>query len=232
MTGETAHRRKLGGVSEIATRWTSARSAARPHGRPARSGQRGRQPVGRLPAQDHGSEPTTGRQNIKSGKRLHYKWIKRKGATQVASEIVEFRMPDKLTIVNFGDSYASGEGAPYASGPKWGSSGEQCHRSSNSGQAKAVRAYKTAHPESAIAFLNVACSGAGVRDGITGSQKKKGFFEQEDFPTRVKPQYEQARRWLDDNSFEQLNIAIVSIGGNDIGFGPLVTTFLIEPGKS
>ena len=170
-------------------------------------------------------------QNIKGGKRVYYKWIKRKGTTQVASEIVEFRMPDKLTIVNFGDSYASGEGAPYASGPKWGSTGEQCHRSSNSGQAKAVRAYKAAHPETAIAFLNVACSGAGVRDGITCSQKKKGCFEQEDFPTRVKPQYEQARKWLDDNSFEQLNIALVSIGGNDVGFGPLVTTFLIEPGN-
>jgi hypothetical protein len=170
-------------------------------------------------------------QTIKGGKRLHYKWIKRKGTTQVASEIVEFRMPDKLTVVNFGDSYASGEGAPYASGPKWGSSGDQCHRSSNSGQAKAVKAYKAAHPETAIAFLNVACSGAGVRDGITGSQKKKGFFEQEDFPTRVKPQYEQAKKWLDENSFEQLNIAIISIGGNDIGFGPLVTTFLIEPGN-
>jgi hypothetical protein len=170
-------------------------------------------------------------QNIKSGHRVFYKWIKRKGTTQVASDIVEFRMPDKLTIVNFGDSYASGEGAPYASGPKWGSTGEQCHRSNNSGQAKAVKAYKTAHPETAIAFLNVACSGAGVRDGITGSQKKKGFFEQEDFPTRVKPQYEQARKWLDDNNFEQLNIALMSIGGNDVGFGPLVTTFLIEPGN-
>jgi hypothetical protein len=170
-------------------------------------------------------------QNIKGGKKLYYKWIKRKGTTQVASDVVEFRMPDKLTIVNFGDSYASGEGAPYAAGPKWGSTGEQCHRSSNSGQAKAVKAYKTAHPETAIAFLNVACSGAGVRDGITGSQKKKGFFEQEDFPTRVKPQYEQAKKWLDDNNFEQLNIAIVSIVGNDVGFGPLVTKFLIEPGN-
>src|SRR5678815_722490 len=138
---------------------------------------------------------------------------------------------DRLTIANFGDSYASGEGAPYASGPKWGSTGEQCHRSSNSGQAKAVKAYKGAHPETAIAFVNVACSGAGVLDGITRSQKKKGFFEHEDFPTRVKPQYEQVKEWLDRNSFEQLNIAIISIGGNDVGFGPLVTMFLIEPGN-
>jgi hypothetical protein len=166
-----------------------------------------------------------------SGKTLYYKWVKRRGTAQVASEVVEFRMPDKLTIVNFGDSYSSGEGAPYASGAKWGSSGEQCHRSGNSGQAKAVREYKRQHPETAIAFLNVACSGAGVRDGITGSQKKRGFFEDEEFPTRVKPQYEQAKEWLDRNSYEQLNIALVSIGGNDVGFGPLVKSFFLAPGN-
>jgi hypothetical protein len=165
------------------------------------------------------------------GKKLYYKWVKRKGQTQTASQIIEFTLPDKLTVVNFGDSYGSGEGAPYSSGPKWGSTGEQCHRSGNSGQAKAVRAYKQANSHTAVAFKNVACSGAGVRDGITGSQAKKGFLESEDFPTRVKPQYQQAKEWLAQNGFEQTNIAIVSIVGNDIGFGPLVRDFFIAPGN-
>lgn len=171
-------------------------------------------------------------QQYRSGKKLSYKWVKKKGTTQAASHIVEFRMPDPLTIVNFGDSYASGEGAPYSSGKKWGSSGDQCHRSGNSGQAKAVKAYKKGHAETAIAFLNVACSGAKVLDGITRSQEKRGFLEDEDFPPGVvKPQYKQAKEWLEKNHYEQLNIAIVSIGGNDIGFGPLVTKFLIMPGN-
>lgn len=186
-----------------------------------------------FPHSDHPTPNAVDRnpQEYRSGTKLYYKWIKRRGNAQVASDVVEFRVPDKLTIVNFGDSYASGEGAPYATGKKWGESGEQCHRSGNSGQAKAVKEYKRAHPETAIAFLNVACSGAGVRDGITGSQKKKGFFEDEDFPTRVAPQYEQAKGWLAKNRFEQLNIAIVSIVGNDIDFGPLVKKFLIELGN-
>lgn len=186
-----------------------------------------------FPHTDHPTPNPVDRHAAKyaSGKRVFYKWVKRRGSAQTVSPMVEFRMPDKLTIVNFGDSYSSGEGASYTSGPKWGTSGEQCHRSSNSGQAKAVREYKRRHPETATAFLNVACSGAGVRDGITGSQKKKGFFETEEFPTRVKPQWEQAKAWLDRNGYGQLNVAIVSIGGNDVGFGPLVQKFLLEPGN-
>jgi len=170
-------------------------------------------------------------QRYRSGKKLYYKWVKRKGNTQVASDIVEFRLPDKFTVVNFGDSYASGEGAPYTEGPKWGPTGEQCHRSSNSGQAKAVKEYKRAHPETVIAFLNVACSGAGVFDGILNSQKKPRFLESGDFPTRARAQYEQAKEWLAQNGYEQMNLAIISIGGNDINFGPLVTNFFIEPGN-
>ncbi len=184
-----------------------------------------------FPHTDHPTPNVTDRnaQAYRSGKHVFYKWVTRHGSTEVASDVVEFRMPDKLTIVNFGDSYGSGEGASYRDGPKWDN--EQCHRSGNSGQSRAVKAYKHGHPETAIAFLNVACSGAGVRDGITGSQKKKGFFEDEDFPTRVKPQVEQAKEWLAQNRYEQLNVAIVSIGGNDIGFGPLVTKFFVEPGN-
>lgn len=165
--------------------------------------------------------------SINSGATTHYKVVKKRGTSQEASRVVSFAMPDKLTIANFGDSYASGEGAPFASGARWDH--EVCHRSSNSGQSRAVKDYRSKHPEVAVAYRNVACSGAQVRDGMTASQSKSTPFWNETLNTRVAPQLDQVEAWLKDNRYEQLNIALVSIGGNDVGFGPWVTEYFLAP---
>lgn len=166
-----------------------------------------------------------------SGAKLYYKWAMRRPNDKEWKEsgVVDFRLPDKLSIVNFGDSYSSGEGAPNKNPPLW--ENEQCHRSANSGQAKAVAKLKRDYPDTAIAFKNVACSGAEIDEGVIRSQKKRTFFQDADFPTLVPPQVDQARRWLSENHYDKLNIAMFSIGGNDVNFGGAVQHFLIEPGN-
>lgn len=165
---------------------------------------------------------------IGSGRTAHYKLVKKRGATVSASPLVTFTMPDKLTIANFGDSYASGEGSPYSSGDRWDN--ELCHRSGNSGQARAVRTIKDENPGIAIAFKNVACSGAQVAEGILLSQKKKTWFgESEELQRVVTPQMTAVRDWMADNGYAELNIAMVTGGGNDVNFGLFVEKFFVLP---
>ena len=85
-------------------------------------------------------------------------------------------------------------------------------------------------PRRLIAFINVACSGAEIYEGIIVTQEKRGLFQDENSPPiLVKPQGDQVHEWLGNNHYEKLNIAMFSIGGNDIGFGPTVRNFLIVP---
>lgn len=165
---------------------------------------------------------------ISSGRTVHYKLIKKRGTQLSTSPLVTFSMPDKLTIANFGDSYASGEGAPYEQGADWDN--DLCHRSSNSGQARAVNTIKREFREIAIAFKNVACSGAKVNEGIMLSQKKPTWFgEPEDLQTVVKPQLAAVRDWMGENGYAELNIAMVSGGGNDVNFGYFVEKYFVQP---
>lgn len=165
---------------------------------------------------------------IGSGRTVHYKLLKKRGTSVTASPVVTFVMPDKLTIANFGDSYSSGEGSPYSTGDKWDN--ELCHRSGNSGQARAVRTIKDENPGIAIAFKNVACSGAQVAEGILLSQKKKTWFgEGEELQRVVTPQLTAVRDWMGDNGYAELNIAMVSGGGNDVNFGLFVEKFFVFP---
>lgn len=165
---------------------------------------------------------------INSGRTVHYKLVKKRGANVSTSPLVSFAMPDKLTIANFGDSYSSGEGSPYASGDRWDN--EICHRSGNSGQARAVRTIKSEFPGMAIAFKNVACSGAQVAEGIMLSQKKQTWFgEGEELQRVVPPQMTAVRDWMGDNGYAELNIAMVSGGGNDVNFGLFVEKFFVLP---
>ncbi|MCP5396019.1 MAG: hypothetical protein H6918_04685 [Sphingomonadaceae bacterium] len=165
---------------------------------------------------------------VSSGATTWYKLVKRRGTQAIASPLVSFRMPDKLTIANLGDSYASGEGAPYATGAKWDST--LCHRSNNSGQARAVKTIKAENPGLAIAFKNVACSGAEISDGILFSQLKPTWFGQpQPLQTVVTPQLQAVSNWMGDNGYAELNIVMVSGGGNDINFGSIVEQFLVLP---
>ncbi len=167
--------------------------------------------------------------NIRSGRTTHYKVVKLRGTTRVESEIQTFTMPDKLTIVNLGDSLASGEGAPYVGGgPRWDN--DLCHRSGNSGQARAVRTIKGENPGIAIAFKNVACSGAELGEGVMQSQRKSRWILQPDvLQVPVQPQLQAVTAWLAENRYGEMNIAMLSGGINDIRFGSYVENYLIKP---
>lgn len=163
------------------------------------------------------------------GKKVYFQWVKRKNGKNVESEIVDFVMPDQFTIANMGDSYASGEGAPNASGPKW--QVERSHRSGNSGQALAVKQFRESNPGLDVAFINVASSGAGVTAGIMQSQTVKGLFESDLHADVIPPQIEQVRDWMRKNNHDTMNVILLSIGINEIGFGQLVTDYFILPGN-
>ncbi len=165
---------------------------------------------------------------IESGKTVHFKWIKKKGAEQSESEIVTFEMPAKLTIANFGDSFASGEGAPYRYGKPWDGDGKE-HRSGNSGAALAVEQFKIDRPGVAVAFKNVASSGATVREGLIGGQSYKYWYEPERAAQPYIPQIDQVRSWMQEKTYDTLNIALISIGINDIGFGKIVADYFVAP---
>ena len=165
---------------------------------------------------------------INSGQRAFYKVIKQRGTTVVQSPVVEFLMPDKLTIANLGDSYASGEGAPYNVGAKWDD--ELCHRNDNSGQARAVKSIKDEMKGTAIHFKNVACSGGQIAEGILLSQlKQRWILDDETHQVPVKPQLQAVAEWLNQNGYDELNIVMVSGGGNDVDFAAYVTTYFIWP---
>jgi hypothetical protein len=52
------------------------------------------------------------------------------------------------------------------------SDGEKCHRSNNSGQARAVADLIRERRSVAIEFVNFACTGAGIENGLLHSQRE------------------------------------------------------------
>jgi len=119
-----------------------------------------------------------------------------------------------LFIVSIGDSYASGEGNPdkpweVVKRAKWIDS--RCHRSATAGPALAALAIEKDDPHSAVTFISFACSGAGLKEGLTGEFKKGS--------ARLPPQLDQV---VDAAKGRPIDALLISIGGNDVNFGALV----------
>jgi hypothetical protein len=143
-------------------------------------------------------------------------------------------------IVAMGDSYSSGEGNPTRydettpdsplaealanNGAAWSEGGywdhANCHRSTRSGQANAVIDLEQADPHSSVTFLYVACSGAQIDNGILGV--KDGYLGG--------PEVAQAKQAYDlaIGSGRQIDAVTLGIGGNDIGFVPIVAEGIIQ----
>lgn len=110
---------------------------------------------------------------------------------------------DVQHAVIMGDSYASGEGAAYSfndydadeTGGAW------CHRSGNAyGELLFGNGGTT----------NIACSGA-VADDFVGNSRN--------YPHHVQPQLDRLDQIQDE---EQVDAVLMSVGGNDTGFGGLI----------
>jgi GDSL-like Lipase/Acylhydrolase family len=125
-----------------------------------------------------------------------------------------------IVFLVMGDSYASGEGNPrnvnawmnegglFATfRPYWDEAG--CHRSVRSGPAMAALALEKTSPQTSVTLVDVSCSGATIRQGILGTQDRTS-----------QSQVALAKTILGD---QQVDVVSLSIGGNDIGFGSVLS---------
>jgi hypothetical protein len=134
-------------------------------------------------------------------------------------------------IVAIGDSYASGEGASDGSNPAtWQSSAEgaperatdlSCHRSSRAWPRQVADGFResTGRP---VEFTSFACSGAEIPDLIDKPYKGVG----QNCNDGVGGQLCEVERRFEG---KQIDALLVSIGGNDVGFGPTVTHCVVAP---
>ena len=139
------------------------------------------------------------------------------GRTLVFTRTVEVR--DWL-IVSIGDSVASGEGNPEVSGnihrAKWQSS--RCHRSINAGPAQAALKLEEADPKTSVTFVHLACSGAKLTSGLLHGYEGIDPGKSPE-PPLLSPQLDELELIA---SQRHVDAVLVSVGANDVYFGPIV----------
>ncbi|MBK9103298.1 MAG: hypothetical protein IPL92_01680 [Saprospiraceae bacterium] len=157
----------------------------------------------------------------------------------VTYQIIELK---NIVIACLGDSYASGEGNPdfdglagsddqaycnnittvqtlegkksdfveLAQAPRWFEIA--AHRSMKSGYALAARYIEETDPHSVVTFINLAVSGAEIQNGLLQPQKDRLWMR--------KGQLGYLEELVGTHTIDLL---LLSIGGNDIGFSDLLT---------
>jgi hypothetical protein len=158
----------------------------------------------------------------------------------LTDSVTETVMVEDILLVIMGDSYSSGEGnaTQYQSqvpdstldeaiannGAGWSEGGywdhANCHRSTRSGFSNAVIDLEKADPHSSVTTIYVACSGAQVDSGILGIKEGYlGGLEQ----AQTKQAYD-----LTLAKGRKIDGIIIGIGGNDIGFVPVVAECVLQ----
>jgi hypothetical protein len=141
-----------------------------------------------------------------------------------ASTVQEITVRD-LLIVTFGDSSASGEGNRASSG--W--EDRRCHRSRTSGPALAAKYLEDADPKTSVTYLDFACSGASVTNGIIGPYYGEQRDEADVVP--LEPQTDALVRaicggrpaWRCHPSQQRpIDILTINAGVNDLRFADLL----------
>lgn len=152
-----------------------------------------------------------------------------------------------FVVVGLGDSYGSGEGNPTTPGQyeddgtfdpdfphfeEWGNgSGVEgmeginetgnvrCHRSDESGSAKAARALQADYPQIRVIYTSFACSGAKVEhlhsEGYAGIAPRAGDAD-------LPPQTAQLAAWRTQFGVPSVNAFLISAGGNNAHFADVV----------
>jgi hypothetical protein len=128
-----------------------------------------------------------------------------------------------IFIVSIGDSYASGEGNPDQPRPQERWENDNCHRSANAGPAQAALELERSDPHTSVTFVSFACTGATINEGLVGEYDKKKLPPQIWQVTNAicRVNTNQSDPVCLDNA-RKIDILLVSIGGNDIGFGDIV----------
>ena len=113
----------------------------------------------------------------------------------------------------------------------------QCHRSMNSKEAIAALALENSDPKTSVTFVSTACSGAEIMNGILDNYSGATHPLWGDFTKCMainkdhqqccdevgyckKPQISEVAELVGDREIDAL---LISIGGNDAGFGDIVT---------
>jgi len=150
-------------------------------------------------------------------------------------------MPDSFNIGIVGDSYGAGEGAPddyfeldEDNSDMWISC--KCHRSVRSGHLKAVKQFINEYPEIATDYSFQACSGATTQDLFSRDQVTNDYIPGTALYTNNCGNVENTKQFkrirdvlITDRKHNEVNMLIMSIGGNNSGFGDLVIKYLLSP---
>jgi hypothetical protein len=177
------------------------------------------------------------RDNNLNSQKVYYRiGVKRSSSNELTSIATtsSFIMPDPITIGMVGDSFAAGEGAPIQTSNMftdptqlWNDNDPEtttdvpCHRSYLSGQAQAAEKIRKELKKIAIAIKHVSCSGATVSEMALQKQNTNGI----DVPL----QFTLIKNWLNAKGYSQLDILLMGLGGNDIGFSQAIVDFMLNP---
>ncbi|MFN8277460.1 MAG: GDSL-type esterase/lipase family protein [Chitinophagales bacterium] len=142
----------------------------------------------------------------------------RQGRQEIFDSIpeVSFTMAPRFVFAIMGDSYGSGEGAPWKKSDPWLC--DSCHRSVLSGLHRGVSAFIANHPEMDIDYVFTACSGAGIVN-LTRSGRSISVCNGNISQIR------EVRQFLTRNNYN-LNAIVLSAGGNDAGFATLIVNII------
>lgn len=126
-------------------------------------------------------------------------------------------------IATFSDPAANNLNEQFCgTAPQW--TNRQCHRSNASPHRLASNSFQAAHPELAVEFFSVACSGATIRDASPLGGLLTPYRGEEPTGTLLGPQVDQ----LDQHfGARQIDALIITIGGNDIGFAPTFASCMV-----
>lgn len=112
-----------------------------------------------------------------------------------------------------------------------------CHRSLYSYQIRTALALAVRYPHIAVTYLPLACTGATIADGLLGSQRARECLITKsgvDCQGKVNAQLAELRDALAAAKRRQpdrkLDLVLLSIGANDIGFSELVANVIVDSG--
>lgn len=113
-----------------------------------------------------------------------------------------------------------------------------CHRSLYGYQVRTALAVAVENPHVAVTFLPLACTGAQIDEGLLGSQSIRDFDKacgeaagSRKCATSVPPQVAQLGRYLKAAPDRELDLLLLTIGANDIGFSPMVAHVMVDPSE-
>jgi hypothetical protein len=123
-------------------------------------------------------------------------------------------------------------------GTAWAKHGAQwmnaaCHRSLYSYQLRTALALATENPHIAVTYLPLACTGASIENGLLGSQRASEInCGKANCSATVPAQIELLRGLLErakkQDPTRKLDLVLLTVGANDIGFSGLVADAMIE----